>query len=183
MTDEQNTVPPIEPSPPTPPVVPPVAPPATPPPAAPPAAPTQQPSYQQPQQQPFQQQGYQQQQPYGQQPGYAQAPYGQPGAYPGYAAPPPRGLSITSMVLGIVGFVGSWIYGIGLFPAIAAVIIGFIARKRQPQGKGFWLTGLITGWVGIAICILWIVGLILLFTVFINNPDFRNSFQQSSGGY
>jgi hypothetical protein len=169
MTDEQNPVPPIEPSPSTPPVAPPVAPPAPPtaPPTAPPAAPTQQP-YQQPYQQ----------QPYGQQPGYAQAPYVQPGAYPGYAAPPPRGLSITSMVLGIVGLVGSFIYGFGLFPVIAAVITGFIARKRQPQGKAFWLTGLITGWVGIAICILWIVGLILLFTVFINNPDFRNSFQQ-----
>jgi hypothetical protein len=171
MTDEQNTVPPIEPSRPTPPVAPPVAPPAAPP-VAPPAAPPQQPY---------------QQQPYGQQPGYAQTPYVQPGAYPGYAAPPPRGLSITSMVLGIVGLVGSFIYGLGLLAVIAAVITGFIARKRQPQGKGFWLTGLITGWVGIAICILWIVGLILLFTVFINNPQFRNSFQQgfqrSSGGY
>jgi hypothetical protein len=126
------------------------------------------------------------QQPGQGQPAYGQQPYS-PAGYPGYVPQPPRGLSITSMVLGIVGLLGSFVYGFGLFPAIAAVITGFIARKRQPHGRAFWLTGLITGWVAIAISTVWIIIIIIFFTVLINNPGFRNSvengFQSTSGGY
>jgi hypothetical protein len=167
VTDERQDFVPIEPTPvvaaPVPPVAP-VPPPAQPAGAVPPPPP-----------------GYYNPVPPPPPPAYNPGPQGMPyggyapggGYYPGgqYAtyAPPaaPSGLSITSMVLGIVAVLGSFLYGIGLFPAIAAVITGHIARKRQPGAKGMWLTGLITGYVGIAFSILWIVFVILIFAVFI----------------
>jgi hypothetical protein len=88
--------------------------------------------------------------PYGQ-PG---APYAQPYAY---APQPPKGLSITSMVLGIAGVVFSFCYGFGFFFGLAAVITGHMSVKRQPYAKPFWLTGIITGYVTIGIALLWVL--------------------------
>ena len=80
---------------------------------------------------------------------YQPNPY-QPGQYqPG----PPSGLSITSMVLGIVSLLFS-LGAAGLLPGIAAVITGHLAARRQPHAKGFWLTGLIAGYVSIGIGLL-----------------------------
>src|SRR5690554_2190710 len=62
------------------------------------------------------------------QPAYSQPAYGQP-VY-GQAAPP-RGLSIASMVCGIVGLVMSF-FMIGFLPALAAVILGHIGMKKEP---------------------------------------------------
>jgi hypothetical protein len=168
------------------PPTPPVAPPAPPVPPAQPAAPGygapeqpygqqpygQQPYGQQPQQpygqQPQQPYGQQPQQPYGQQPGYGQPTYGQPA--PGYAQPyatAPAGkspiLSILSLVGGIIGIILNFAFGIGALFAVAAVVLGFIGRSKEPQAKGFWLTGIILGFVAIAIAIIfWIVWGIIL---------------------
>jgi hypothetical protein len=104
---------------------------------------------------PYSPYGYGQQQPYSQQPG-------QPYAY--YAAQqPPRGLSITSMVLGIGGVFFSLWYGLGLFPSIAAIITGHIAQRRQPAGKGFWIAGLICGYVGLLLSLIGVA--ILVFVI------------------
>ena len=158
--------------PPTPPVAPP-GPPAPPVPPAQPAAPgygaPEQPYGQQPYgQQPQQPYGQQPQQPYGQQPGYGQPTYGQPA--PGYAQPyatAPAGkspiLSILSLVGGIIGIILNFAFGIGALFAVAAVVLGFIGRSKEPQAKGFWLTGIILGFVAIAIAIIfWIVWGIIL---------------------
>jgi hypothetical protein len=102
------------------------------------------------------------------QPGPVYASY-QPAMYPNgqyatYAPPaPPSGLAITSMILGIVGVLFSFAYGLGLFPAIAAVITGHLAKKRQPHAKGMWLAGLITGYVAIGISLLFIAGAVIFF--------------------
>lgn len=111
------------------------------------------------------------------QPGYGQPGYGQPGygqtgyaqpsaAQPAYqqayvAAPagPARGLSLASMITGIAGVFLSF-FGAGFLPAVAAVVLGHIAQRRQPYAKPFWLTGLITGYVGVAISL--IVGIVLV---------------------
>lgn len=85
-------------------------------------------------------------------------------AAPGYApapAGPVQGLSITSMILGIAGVFLS-LFGWGLLPAIAGVVTGHIAQKRQPYAKPFWLTGLITGYVGIGISLIWGLFLVLI---------------------
>ncbi|MET1063915.1 MAG: DUF4190 domain-containing protein [Arthrobacter sp.] len=107
-------------------------------------------------QQPYAQQPYAQQ-PYGQQPQYGQPgtpfnAYGQP-AY--YGVPPePKGLSIASLCCGIAAFVG---LGFFLLPQLAAVILGHMALKREPSGKGMAIAGLVMGYVGIVLAILVIV--------------------------
>jgi hypothetical protein len=95
---------------------------------------------------------------------------GQPYAPPytaGYYAPPqaPRGLAIASMVTGIVGVFFALIEGIGFLPSLAAVITGHIARKRQPEARGMWMTGLICGYIGLGISLIWIVVLIGIFVI------------------
>jgi Domain of unknown function (DUF4190) len=84
------------------------------------------------------------------------------GPYPGapvYGQPPAaqavNGLSIASLVLGIV-----WVFGIG---SILAVIFGFIGRKQirgsggRQSGGGMAIAGIVLGFVGVAGLILWIV--------------------------
>ncbi len=95
-----------------------------------------------------------------------------PPAHPGvaYAPQPQSGLSVASMVLGIVGIVFSLGYGFGLFPSIAAVITGHLARKRQPHARGYWLAGLVCGYVGLGISLLWIAGLIIIAVILISTP-------------
>lgn len=190
MTDDQGTVPPQEPAPQTSPPLPPTTPPPTEPPTQPPGAPgvPDAPSVSGPGVPPAPPAPgqYAAGQPVGQyaqpQQGYvAQPVYGQPYApagYPQYAAPPPQGLSIASMICGIVAVVGSFIYGIGLLPAIAAVVTGHLARKRQPYARGMWLTGLITGYVGIGIALLWIIGGIVVLVIYLGvaaSTGFSNS--------
>lgn len=64
-------------------------------------------------------------------------------------------LSITSMVLGIASLLFGWTF---LVP-IAGVICGFMGMRREPAGKGFWMTGLVLN--GLAL-IGWIIGLVVL---------------------
>jgi hypothetical protein len=88
----------------------------------------------------------------------------QPYNYGPYVPQPPQGLSITSMVLGIVGLLLSF-FGSGFLLNVAAVITGHLASKRQPYAKPFWLTGIITGYIGVGFALLWgaiILGLFLL---------------------
>lgn len=102
------------------------------------------------------------QQSYGQQPYGAVPQYGQPGtpfnaygqpAY--YGVPPePKGLSIASLCCGIATFVG---LGFFLLPQLAAVILGHMALRREPSGKGMAIAGLVMGYVGIALTVLVIV--------------------------
>ena len=104
-----------------------------------------------------QQPGYVPQQTGYGQPGYGEQPpvYGQPAgysAYSAYPAAPPKGLAITSMALGIGAFV-TMLFGLGFFAAIGAIITGFMARKQQPYARGFWLTGLIGGFVTLGLLI------------------------------
>jgi hypothetical protein len=89
---------------------------------------------------------------------------------PGYGPPPvgqtTNGLSVASIVLGIV-----WVFGIG---SILAVIFGFVARKQikdsggRQSGSGMALAGIILGFVGVASLILWIV-LVIAVTTTIDN--------------
>jgi hypothetical protein len=73
-------------------------------------------------------------------------------------------LSIISLIGGIVAvllaFFLGWIPFVGaiiaLLVAIAAVVLGHLGQRREVAAKGFWLTGLITGYVGGAIALLWL---------------------------
>ena len=62
------------------------------------------------------------------------------------------------MVTGIAGLLFTFI-GMGFLPALAAVVLGHLAQKKQKYARPFWLTGLITGYVGIGLSL--IVGLFI----------------------
>jgi Domain of unknown function (DUF4190) len=162
MTDPQDgVVPPIEPTPAA--AAPAAAAPVAAAPVAPPVPPTVDP-YAQPVQPGYVAPGYA--------PGYA--PAYQPGYYG--APQPPKGLSIASMVLGIAGVVlGIW-YGIGLFPSIAAIITGHMAQKRQPHARGFWIAGLITGYVGLLFSLIGVALLVIVIVVIANGAGAASSF-------
>ena len=95
---------------------------------------------------------------------YGQAAYGQPSPYaqpggqnaygqPAYYGVPaaPKSLSIASMCCGIAALVG---FGFFLLPQLAAVILGHLALRREPAGRGMAIAGLVMGYVGIAVTIL-----------------------------
>lgn len=74
------------------------------------------------------------------------APYSAP--IPGGPAQPSKGLAITSMILGIVSIVACCYWFLGVPLGIAAVVLGILALKQR-QPRGFAVTGLITGGVGL----------------------------------
>jgi hypothetical protein len=66
------------------------------------------------------------------------------------------------MVLGIAGIF------FGLLLSIAAVITGHMAQKSQPHARPFWLTGIITGYIGIGLGIITTIAIILWFVFVIS---------------
>ena len=156
MSDAKPPIPPVEPTPPV------AAAPVTPPPAPPYVDPYAQVTPPVP-------------------PAYPPTGYA-PGTYPPgyYGAPqPPKGLSIASLVTGIGSIVFS-VYGFGILPSIAAIITGNLARKRQPYARGFWLAGLICGYIGLGFAVLWIIGIILFIVFVVSNPDVQSGSYSSS---
>ncbi len=85
--------------------------------------------------------------PYGSAPapyGLAPAPVPPAPAYaawgqPVYAAAPPKGLSVASMVIGLVSVVFFWTF---LCP-IVGLVLGIVGIRREPAGRGFAVAGLI----------------------------------------
>lgn len=70
------------------------------------------------------------------------SPYNAPVAYQQvYAAPPPTGLSVTSLVLGLV----SIFFGFTFLVPLGALIFGIIGLKREPTGRGMAITGIVIG--------------------------------------
>jgi hypothetical protein len=72
--------------------------------------------------------------------------------------PQSNGLATAAMVLGIVGLVLAFIPLLGLLSwAIcpAAIIMGAMSVNKA-TGKGFAITGIITGIIGLLICIAWV---------------------------
>ncbi|QTX05452.1 hypothetical protein [Agromyces archimandritae] len=170
--------PPAAPEPPQAPPAPPAPPAPEPPqyaaPAAPepPAAPTPPPSYGAPAapSQSSSQQGYGQTPP-----GYGAADYSGYSQAPAQKSPV---LSIISLIAGIVGIVGGGIVLIPIVGAIlqlfipaAAVVLGFLGKKKEPQAKGMWLTGIILGFIGILIALAALVFWIVVIGVAANDPN------------
>lgn len=88
--------------------------------------------------------------------------YGQPAGYP-YAAPIVKkapGMALVAMILGIVGVVtGFFVFGALL--GIAAIILGALSLKKVKEagaGKGFAITGIVTGAVAVlfSLCMLFV---------------------------
>ena len=67
-------------------------------------------------------------------------------------------MSVTSLVLGIVGVVFAFLFSIvGVIAGIIAVVFGFLGRSRESFARGYWLTGLILGFVAIVLGIIFAV--------------------------
>ena len=103
-----------------------------------------------------------QQNSYQQQPQQDAYGYGQPAGYP-YAAPIVKkapGMALAAMILGIVGVVtGFFVFGALL--GIAAIILGALSLKKVKEagaGKGFAITGIVTGVVAVlfSLCMLFV---------------------------
>ncbi|KQS17207.1 DUF4190 domain-containing protein [Frigoribacterium sp. Leaf186] len=125
-----------------------------------------------PQGQPSSQNPYQGQPPayQGQQPAHQGQPYGGQPAYQGQnGAPGQRNtLALVSMILGIAGFVTA-------ITSIGAIVTGHMAlsqiKKRGEEGRGMALTGLILGYVVVALTIIGIILIVAVFGAIASNPD------------
>lgn len=72
-----------------------------------------------------------------------------------------KGLSILSLVLGILGLLLSFV-AIGGVLSLIAVVLGHISAVKQPWARPLWLTGLITGYLGIVISIIVVIAVVVL---------------------
>ncbi len=98
-------------------------------------------------------------------PAYAYAP--PPGVPPPPAYPvkaKTNGLALASMILGIVGItVGLCLIFFPVMP-ILAVVFGHLGlsqtRSTGAPGRGYAIAGLVTGYIGIALAILWLIAII-----------------------
>ena len=110
--------------------------------------------------QPYAQQApYPQQQPYP--PQYGMQPYAQPYApvYPApypYPASPPKGLSISSMVIGLV----SLFFGFTFVLPVVGFVLGLMGLRREPAGRAMAITGVVLNGlfllVWAALVLLWV---------------------------
>ncbi len=81
------------------------------------------------------------------------------------------------MILGIVGVMLAAAWGAGIPFAIAAIVLGYLGRTREPGARGFWLTALITGWVGLVLGIVLLILYIVFFATFVNSiPTYHNQY-------
>jgi hypothetical protein len=104
--------------------------------------------------------------PYGPPPPGYPPPSGYPPPYP-QPAPPNNGLAVASLVMGIAGLT--------FFPIVAsigAIISGFISKNQIDQsngaegGRGMATAGIVTGFIGIVLWVLFIVVFVLLLGIF-----------------
>ena len=123
--------------------------------------------YQADQYQPGTYQGQYQPLPDGQQaqPGYYANPSVAPQAM-AYADSRPKNLSIASLVLGIASFIG---FGFFLIPQIVGVVLGHLALKREPAGRGMAIAGLVLNYACILIAVLGYIVFFVIFTAAINS--------------
>ena len=105
--------------------------------------------------------------------------YGAPAAasYTGAPGAKKQVMSIIAMIAGILGVLGSGIAFIpvlgtimGLLFPVAAVVLGFLGKKKEPLAKGFWMTGIITGFVGVVLVIVFTIILVALLAIVESTP-------------
>jgi hypothetical protein len=103
---------------------------------------------------------------YGAPPTGPDSPYtGGPAGYP-YStgvATPPQTLSLTSFIVGLASLVFCWVPVLGFLGAVAAIVIGFIAKRKEPGApKWMWLVGIISGFAAILLSLLFLIPFLLL---------------------
>jgi hypothetical protein len=76
-------------------------------------------------------------------------------------AKPASRLATTGIVLGVLGVIGGIFFGWTLPLSVVAIVIGFVARSREPHARGIALGAIITGFVGLALSLGWLAYSIL----------------------
>jgi Domain of unknown function (DUF4190) len=70
-------------------------------------------------------------------------------------------MGTAALVLGIVGLLGAFVIGLGAPFAIAGIVLGIIGLQKVKRGeatnRGQAIGGIVTGAVGVAIAVLWVV--------------------------
>jgi hypothetical protein len=74
----------------------------------------------------------------------------------------PRGLSITSMVIGL----SSILLGLTLVVPIVGLVLGVLGLRREPAGRGFALAGIWINGVILALSVLAVVAFVVGFLIF-----------------
>ena len=107
-----------------------------------------------------------------------------PPAPPAYGQPPStgsgyqsgqktNGLAIAALVLGIAGLV---FYACGV-ASILALVFGYMSRRQIDEsggtqgGRGMAIAGIIMGWIGVALVVIFWVVIIILAATTDNNDD------------
>jgi hypothetical protein len=78
----------------------------------------------------------------------------------GYQPGPPKGMSVTSMVLGLVSIV----LGFTFLVPVVGFILGIVGLRREPAGRGMAITGLVlnglfvVGWA-LVIVFVFVIGI------------------------
>ena len=75
---------------------------------------------------------------------------------------------IISLVLGIISIVTNLFWYISLPAGITAIVLG--AKSYKKEGKKLGLAGLVTGIVGVSLCLLIYITLIII--IFLQNASF-----------
>ena len=66
-------------------------------------------------------------------------------------------LGIVSMIMGIISIVlGCCCYSLSICLSLAAIICGIVSLKKKEATKGFAIAGIITGAVGMIVCIMFV---------------------------
>ncbi|MGV3149717.1 DUF4190 domain-containing protein [Rothia sp. 11273D007AR] len=111
------------------------------------------------------------------QPTYGQADYSQqPASYPSYGydaygqqvASAPKGLAITSLILGILSFLSGWVV-LGGILGIVGLVLGIVALRKTKTGgggKGLAITGIVFSSLGILISLAMLVFFGWIFSAF-----------------
>ena len=74
-----------------------------------------------------------------------------------YLPTPPRGMSVASMVLGLVSIA----FGFTFILPVVSLILGIVGIRREPAGRGMAITGVILSGLILAVWVL-IIGAILV---------------------
>jgi hypothetical protein len=76
---------------------------------------------------------------------------------PVYAAAPPKGMSLTSMILGLVSVFFFWTF---LCPLIG-LVFGIVGFRKEPAGRGFAITGLVLNGLLLLIPVAFVLSIIV----------------------
>ncbi len=86
-----------------------------------------------------------------------------PPATPATPAGPPAKSPILSILALVGGGLGVLSCGYGAIFGIAGIVLGIMGRKKEPNGKGLALAGIITGAVSVVLGAIWLVVYLLAF--------------------